>query len=394
MDHIYKLKFLSGTLTGVEFSLPPGDTVFNVGAPGRMRELGMAETLVGADNVFYVADDHRTGRFVAFVGPVGETGRRDVTLREYIGTEWRLVPLSLNRVVHVLGLAIAIGREDVQWSEDVQHYAAGSVALGSRGTTQGVARPALRRPAILLAAVFVAILAVVGGQWWLQRTEARVAAMEQVLSAAPHQFQVAAGRDGRMYAFADGDAAVAWARRALLRSGRGSDVVIERRAEAERLGAVLENAGLAHVVVRMRTTRRPGVVLVSTVQGDSGRHTLASTLVRDEAPYAEQVEVSSVADGQLIDIAREELRARGISTRIDRRGSRSSIINDAFLDDASLHLMARYRDAFIDRWGARRVQISIRLWDDLLKGRSFQYSHDQLLSVGQGRWEFSTRTSP
>jgi len=92
-------------------------------------------------------------------------------------------------------------------------------------------------------------------------------------------------------------------------------------------------------------------------------------------------------------IARDELRARGITTRTGNHAGRASISNDVFLDDASLHAMAQYRDDFVQQWGERRVRISIRLWDDLLKGRSYQYSQDQLLSVGEGRWDFSTAGS-
>jgi len=110
-------------------------------------------------------------------------------------------------------------------------------------------------------------------------------------------------------------------------------------------------------------------------------------------PYARRIDVRTVTDGQLINLARNGLRARGISTRLGTQGARTSLTNDSFLDDAALHSMARYRDEYVQEWGARRVHINIRLWDDLLKGRSYQYSDDQLLSVGEGRWEFSTAGS-
>lgn len=126
---------------------------------------------------------------------------------------------------------------------------------------------------------------------------------------------------------------------------------------------------------------------------DAGRRRQVQALLAPQMPYATRIDVRSVGDAQLVEIARAELRARGISTRTGAQAGRASVSNDVFLDDASLHAMARYRDDFVQQWGERRVRISIRLWDDLLKGRSYQYSQDQLLSVGEGRWDFSTAGS-
>lgn len=147
------------------------------------------------------------------------------------------------------------------------------------------------------------------------------------------------------------------------------------------------------VVIRLRTPQRPEVVITALGLNDAERQRQVQALLVPQMPYAANIDVRLVGDGQLVAIARDELRARGITTRAGSHAGRASISNDVFLDDASLHAMAQYRDDFVQQWGERRVRISIRLWDDLLKGRSYQYSQDQLLSVGDGRWDFSTAGS-
>jgi hypothetical protein len=163
-----------------------------------------------------------------------------------------------------------------------------------------------------------------------------------------------------------------------------------RSEEAARLGTLLDAEGVDYAIVRLRDPAVPEIVLASSGGDEKNRHARVLRLLSPQVPYARTLDVRSVSDAQLVAIARQDLRARGISTRVSTLGGRSAISNDIFLDDAGLHAMAAYRREFARQWGERRISINIRLWDDLLKGRSFQYSQDQLLSVGQGRWEFST----
>ena len=87
---------------------------------------------------------------------------------------------------------------------------------------------------------------------------------------------------------------------------------------------------------------------------DVERRRQVQALLVPYMPYATSIDVRSVGDGQLVAMARDELRARGITTRTGNHAGRASISNDVFLDDASLHAMARYRDLCITALEARQ----------------------------------------
>ena len=64
MQANYKLKLLSGTLSGVEFTLGEGDSVFHIGPHRDLVDGIVAETLASADNTFYIPDETIAAAFV------------------------------------------------------------------------------------------------------------------------------------------------------------------------------------------------------------------------------------------------------------------------------------------------------------------------------------------
>lgn len=387
----HKLKLLSGQLDGVEFTLSPGDTVFHVGPARSLHQSQLGATLANADNVFYIPGDLAPASFRI---QVADEGAR-LEVRDEGHDHWSPQELPLNAVVHVAGLALAVRAEGEAWSSAVLDHRL-PVVVDEGSAPHATPRP--RRAAGLRGwAVAAAVVAVVAtGGWWSydrQRPATQVRTLETALARSPYTYTVVHDEDGRLYAFGDSAEAVAWGQRASQRAGRLHDQYRERHAEAARIGAVLDSAGVPYAVIRLRSPQEPEVVITALGLDDAGRRRQVQALLAPQMPYATRIDVRSVGDAQLVEIARAELRARGISTRAGAQAGRASVSNDVFLDDASLHAMARYRDDFVQQWGERRVRISIRLWDDLLKGRSYQYSQDQLLSVGEGRWDFSTAGS-
>lgn len=386
----HKLKLLSGQLDGVEFTLSPGDTVFHVGPARSLHQGQLGATLANADNVFYIPGDLAPASFRIHVGDEGASLEVRVDGRD----DWSPQELPLNAVVHVVGLALAVRSDDEAWSPAVLDHRLPVVIDAAPGLPP-MPRPARSR--IRHWAVAAAVVAMVAaGGWWSydrQRPATQVRTLEAALARSPYAYSVVHDADGRLYAFGDSAEAVAWGQRASQRAGRVHDQYRERHAEAARIGALLDSAGVAYAVIRLRSPQQPEVVITALGLDDAGRRRQVQALLGPQMPYATSIDVRSVGDAQLVEIARAELRARGISTRAGAHAGRASVSNDVFLDDASLHAMARYRDDFVQQWGERRVRISIRLWDDLLKGRSYQYSQDQLLSVGEGRWDFSTAGS-
>lgn len=392
MPRIHKLKLLSGQLDGVEFTLLPGDTVFHVGSARTYHESKLAPTLANADNVFYIPGDHLPASFRIRCGDIGLS----LEVREGDNICWMAQELPINEVVHVAGLAMAVRSEHETWSEAVLNHRlpvpspydafddAVPVAMVNRTP------PAMWAMLVLLAALLSATA------WWLydrQRPATQVRNLERVLAHSPYDYNVVPDKHGRIHAFGDTAEAMSWGQRASERAGRHHDIYHVRHLEIARIGTFLDSAGVEYAVIRLRTPEVPEVVITSIGPEDAERRRRVAAMLAPHLPYAKRIDVRTVTDVQLINLARNGLRARGISTRLGTQGARTSITNDSFLDDAALHSMARYRDEYVQEWGARRVHINIRLWDDLLKGRSYQYSDDQLLSVGEGRWEFSTAGS-
>jgi type III secretion system PrgH/EprH family protein len=385
------LKLLSGQLDGVEFTLSPGDTVFHVGSARTLHQGQLGATLANADNVFYIPGDLAPASFRVHLGEDAVT----LDVRTEGADLWLPQELPLNAVVHVAGLALAIRSEGDAWSAAVLDHRL-PVVVDDSTTFAPVKSPSRSAGARRWVAAAALVMVVGAGGWWLydrQRPATQVRTLEAVLAKSPYNYTVVHNDAGRLYAFGDSAEAVAWGQRASQRAGRLHDQYRERHAEATRIGGVLDSASVPYAVVRLRTPQRPEVVITALGADDAERRRQVQALLVPQMPYATSIDVRSVGDAQLVAIARAELRARGISTRAGDHAGRASISNDVFLDDASLHAMARYRDDFVQQWGERRVRISIRLWDDLLKGRSYQYSQDQLLSVGEGRWEFSTAGS-
>jgi type III secretion system PrgH/EprH family protein len=387
----HKLKLLSGQLDGVEFTLSPGDTVFHVGPARTLHQGQLGATLANADNVFYIPGDLAAASFRIHLGGDSIT----LEVRTEGADLWSPQDLPLNAVLHVVGLALAIRSEHDTWSSAVLDHRL-PVLVDEGLTLTPVTRPTRSAGARRWIAAAVLLLVVGAGGWWgyeRQRPATQVRTLEAVLARSPYNYTVVHDADGRLYAFGDSAEAVAWGQRASQRAGRLQDQYRERQVEAARIGAVLDSASVAYAVIRLRAPRQPEVVITALGINDVERRQQVQALLVPHMPYATRIDVRSVGDGQLVAMARDELRARGITTRTGNHAGRASISNDVFLDDASLHAMARYRDDFVQQWGERRVRISIRLWDDLLKGRSYQYSQDQLLSVGEGRWDFSTAGS-
>jgi type III secretion system PrgH/EprH family protein len=384
----HKLKLLSGQLDGVEFTLSPGDTVFHVGPARTLHQGQLSATLANADNVFYIPGDLAPASFRVQLGEDAVT----LEVRPHGSDAWTEQPLALNSVVHVAGLALAIRAEGDAWSAQVLDHRLPVPAAMAVTSTNPLAR---RVGAARWAAAVVAVVIGAGG-WWVydsQRPASQVRTVEAALAQSPYAYSVVHDEDGRIYAFGDSAEALAWGQRASYRAGRLLDQYRDRNQEAARIGAVLDSAGVPYAVIRLRTPQRPEVIITALGPDDTEHRRRVQALLAPQMPYAGSIDVRSVGDAQLVSIARAELRARGITTRAGTQAGRASVANDVFLDDAALHAMARYRDDFAQQWGERRVRISIRLWDDLLKGRSYQYSQDQLLSVGEGRWEFSAAGS-
>ncbi len=389
----YVLKILAGTLVGVEYALVEGETVFHVGPQDDLTNGRAAQLLASEDSAYFIPADLPAAAFAVAVP--GAAGALQLGERAAEPAPWVWRPLQLQQPVTAAGIHFAVREQHATWSAEILAFVPPALPVASDAidTTAAGTGARRRRPLLLLGTGFLLAAAAFAGWFhWQHQPEARVRGLAGVLSNAPAAYDIVAGSDGRLYAFSDSAAARTWGERASRRAQRRNDVYLLRRAEAQRLEDLLISAGMELVVVRLDDPARPEVVLSGPLTAARGAR--VNTLLAAHAPYLKQAQVSGFSDQQLIDLARQQLRVLGVSTRTEPRGQRVSIVNDVYLDDAGLNAMASAARAFHQHWGMRRISVAPQLWDDLLQGRSYRYSPGQLLSVGSGRWDYSRAAGP
>lgn len=384
-----KLKILSGPFVGLEYNLEPGDTVLQL-----VRDVSSSVSVSGpalsaAHNVLLVATAGECGRLIVRSPAAGtDTAAMIAEQREGADDAEGFIPVVLNKPQSHLGLHLAIAAVDAPWSASVLEFVPPATGIVPEATRRAATVPPQRRwlPAALVLGSLV-IAAVMGTGYYLHLPEVQAGKLSAALEQAPGQYDVVAGENRTLYVFADDAAAAAWAERAVRRADRWKAHVVVRQAERERMESWLLRQGQQPVIVRLDAPASAELVL-NGVPSEPARQRI-QRLAKAEMPYAHQLKISGVSDATLVALARDELKTLGVTTRTDMVAGRTSVSNTVFLDDATLAAMAGYSRQFEQRWGARRVTVHARLWDDVLRGRSFRYEPGQLMSVGQGRWEYS-----
>lgn len=384
----YVLKILAGTLNGVEYAVADGETVFHVGPQNDLASGRAAQLLGDSEAAYFIPADLPPAAF-AIRRTAAEPGLQ-LGERSNDQAPWAWRPMTLQHPLQAGGIHFAVREASAEWSAEVLTFVAPALPVEYPAGAAGAAPvPTRGRGALLLGiTALLAVATTAAWFYWQHQPEARVRGLAAVLASAPVDYAIAAGNDGRLYAFSDSAAARAWGERASRRAQRRNDVHLLLRQEALRLEQVLVASGVELVVVRLDDPARPEVVLSG--QLTTARSAQVSTLLAAQAPYVVRPQVSTISDQALLALARQEMAVLGISTRTEPRGQRVSVVNDVFLDDAGLNAMAGAARAFHQRWGVRRISIAPQLWDDLLQGRSYRYSPGQLLSVGSGRWDYAS----
>lgn len=394
-----KLKLLTGMLNGAEYAICEGDAVFVVGQQKDLLSGNVGQTLAGAENIYFVPDERAQCSFVIRLRmdapAVDPAGVHDDALlpKLQLGVvdetgHWCFATIDMQRAHRAGEVYLAVRPADEAWAREVLDFEPPEPPALISERAPVPERTSWR---LWAAGALVVSALAIGAAAWLrhQAPETRVTTLEAELQSAPMDYTIAYGSDRRLYAFVDTAQGVAWGRRAIERLGKQGDAVfIERTAEAERLGRRLTESGIDYVTIRLRDPARPQIVLAAP-DGQLADIERARSLLATVMPYARHLHIEAVSDRELVAMVRDDLRARGITSRVDISNHRIGVSNDTFLDDAGLNTMGRYRQMFLEQWGYRRISINILLWDDMLKGNSFHYAPQQILSMGGGMWSFA-----
>lgn len=380
----YILKLLSGTLQGIEYTLDTGDWLFRVGPRRQLLDGSAAELLGRAENTYFIPDDVLDASFViripadaSTLPQVGESADGgDMVFRD----------LPAQQVHAVAGIHLAVRRTDEVWAGQVLGFAPPRASMAV--SVEGNRLQRWQRHALLgVASVAVVACLAVGVRHLV--TQSQVRSIQQVLAEAGDRYTVVAGRDGKFYVMSDADD-VAWARRATRRAGWGEAVVLSRQQERERIESILVRRKLDLVIARLDAPSLPSIVLSSDTGVLPGVAAAVRSQVMDAMPYAADVRIESIGDAELYRRATARLAQASVEARGERTAGGTAVVNAGYLDDRGLRAMSIAAEDFSREWGTRRITFRIRMWDDLLKGRSFHYDNDQLVAMGRGSWVFST----
>jgi len=384
-----KLKILSGPFLGLEYNLECGDTVLQLVRDVATTASESGHALSTAHNVLLVATDGLQGRLIIRCAHADAESSAQVAEQADDGSDAGIfVPVLMNEPQCHLGLHLAMAPTGVPWSASVLDFVPPPTGIVPDAAHHRTAPSASQRwlpTALMLGSLATA--AILCGAYYLHLPEVQATKLASVLQQAPGRYEVVATDDRTLYVFADDQASAAWAERAVRRADRWNAQVKVRSEEQVRVESWLIRQGLQPVIVRLDDAADAEIVLNGVPSGPARERLRLAA--QAQMPYATRLKISGVSDATLVAMARDELKTLGVTTRADMVGGRTSVSNTVFLDDATLASMAAYSRQFERRWGARRVTVNARLWDDVLRGRSFRYAPGQLMSVGQGRWEYS-----
>jgi len=380
----YILKLLSGTLQGIEYTLEPGDWLFRIGPRKHLLDGSAAELLGRAENTFFIPDDVLDASFVIRI-PADASAVPQVGESED-GADMVFRGLPAQQVHAVAGIHLALRRTDEVWVSQVLSFTPPPASIAVLGDHSRLQRWQRR---VLVGVTAVAVMACLGLGVRHLVTQSQVRSIQQTLAEAGDRYTVVAGRDGKFYVIGDDDD-MAWARRATRRAGWGEAVVLSRQKERERIESILERRKLDLVIARLDSPSLPQIVLSSDTGVLPGVAAAVRSQVMDAMPYASDVRIDAVGDAELYHRATAQLAQASVEARGERTAGGVTVVNAAYLDDRGLRAMSVAAEDFSKEWGTRRITFRIRLWDDLLKGRSFHYDSDQLVALGRGSWVFST----
>ncbi|QIU92602.1 PrgH/EprH family type III secretion apparatus protein [Yokenella regensburgei] len=372
------IRLLNGALSGCEFFLSPGRTLFIVGNISDITTNSDIPDLPN-DTIFVPSEQGGVNFEVLF----DKTEMHNILLRELLaeGSQQHERTVSFNDVQRVGALDIAFRSEHQLWSQEI---------LVGKGVKNQVR---WKRHNIVFFPFLLAILAllIVGGGYLNNKFNKT----SVLFDGESERFQIIREKDGTSYIYARTETDTAWAQQYIRRVGYTNSVkVINESQESERISYWLASQypSLAYYRLSLGTDPlRPKLWISSqrsSLSKDSARmlgEGLAAIL-----PYADRVDIVSIDDTIAVSQAEAQLQRQAlVYTRRDLVDSVIFVIQGSLTDEELLRIRFLVDD-YYSQWGKRYVQFTVELRDDPFKGAYFQYGDQSYVKIKPGSWYFQS----
>jgi hypothetical protein len=378
---VFVIKILSGALNGAEVVVPAGVCFVRLiehGAdPTSMAVQG--ERAEPKDTVLSIPVSMPSPNFALTITPVGTLA---ASLSAEIfdggpGKADRAVPW--NQPSTIGALRFAVKHHDVPWSDEV---------IQDRGVSPSVFRKSIPKWRYGLGglAASLVVMAVSVGVWQGARASARPSDVTRVLAGS--SWQVNDGRDGVTHVVADSSAAALSARQALGNLTFPLPVRIHtREGEAEKIGAVLRNAGASYLSVNLADARHPEILLKEP--SAASQTPSASQAVRAlqagilaAMPYASTVTFRTLLPDETLRTVRQRMADVGVQADVGLTADHLTIRVNDHITDEQLVVLGQAIQELKGRWGPSFVQLIVA-----------QHDHVRLGGVKTGRRGYELRGS-
>lgn len=392
----FVFKVLGGSLNGIEFSLEPQDYFIYVG-DGQTEQ----DSLARAERTLHIPTNGARDNFIVQLSSLADDVQFSVTVCGQAGQQNQL--LMLNSVCEVEGVYFAVRRAGQSWSDEVRQGVPVPVALSHPSAQVAAdqpltqARPSGGRGRFLRYALLLVLVGLVAAAGWRYNRAGR--GPDPVVSAAGELqklvgdrpgYSLHPGRGGVKYLFASNLNQSQWVQQALVRENFTSHWrVVTPKAEVTRLSAILEQNNIAFYAIRLSDPAHP-VLLLSSTRSRTDAASLAhvNQVFLDAAPYANDLNIVLYEDAQVLDKAQQGLKALGIEYQILQSESAVTLSTWIPSADVDLNVFSRFVSDFYQNWGQNYVKFSVDIREDTMKGRSFKYGQEGVVTMNKSHWSF------
>lgn len=381
------LRLLNGMLSGVEFSLQAERTVFIIGeSSDHSASAADGGVQAQADNCIYIPAETAGGSFAI----QRSAAPGDFSI-EFLTSPTRSEAGRFQTPCAVGPLRFAVKPGADSWSDAVLNFNQQLPHGGARSGMPLKTRGSLWLKA-LLSLVLISLLLAAGVALW-PAPDARhdLQALNAMLQAPGHHFQVRQGRDRVFYVLADNEVDTAWGQQQVMRSGFDQPVrVLSVALEQARIGRWLDQQQVGYFVLRLTSMAKPTLVLsLERNPADAASLRALQQNLLGLMPYAEKLELQRQSDLQVI--AEAESRLGKLALSYSREGTPENglvYVLKGEIDDGTLSQLRQQIGSFEQAYGERYVRFVLQQREDWLKGKSYKYGVDGYVQLSPRHWYF------